>query len=90
MFSHVDRYATQESLARRILWHAADIAADQLHSVAAITAEQAVTILRLGGRAIDDGYEIICDDDSVLAFLRGILWDEILLDNFHAWVMGVR
>ena len=83
MLSYISRYATHKSFARRVLRHVADVATGQLHGVAAIAAEQAVAILRLAGRTIDDGNEVICDDDSVLAFLRGILWDESLLDNFH-------
>ena len=28
-------------------------------------------------------HKIICDDDSVLAFLFGVLRDECLLENYH-------
>ena len=83
VLANVSCNTTQKSLARRVLRHVADVATGQLHGVTAIAAEQAVAILRLAGRTIDDGNEVICDDDSVLAFLRGILWDESLLDNFH-------
>ena len=83
MLANVGRNTTKKSFAGRVLGHAANVATGQLHGVAAIAAEQAVAILRLAGRTIDDGNEVICDDDSVLAFLRGILWDESLLDNFH-------
>jgi len=88
MPSYISCYATHKSFERGVLWHVTNVTAHQLHGIATITAEETVTILRLAGRAIDDGNKIICDDDAVLAFLRGILGDEGLLDYFHAWVMG--
>lgn len=83
MFSDISRYVTQESIACCVFRHVTDVAADQLHGIATIAAEQAVAVIRLRRRAIDDGNEVSGDDDSVLAFLRGILWDEGLLYNFH-------
>lgn len=83
MFSHAGRYTTQKSLARGVLGHAADVTANQLHRIAAITAKQAVAILRLAGRAVDDGNEVICDDDAVFAFRLWILRDEVLFDYLH-------
>ena len=65
----------QESLAGGVFRHPADIVADQLHGVSAIAVEQAVAILRLGRRTIDNSNKISVYDDSVLAFLRGILGD---------------
>ena len=88
MPSYIRCYATYKSFERGVLWHVTNVTAHQFHGIATITAEETVTILRLAGRAIDDGNKIICDDDAVLAFLRGILGDEGLLDYFHAWVMG--
>ena len=76
----------QESLAGSVLRHPADIVADQLHGVAPITVKQAVAILRFRCRAVDNCNKISAYDDSVLAFLRGILGYECLLDYFHAWV----
>ena len=88
MPSYISCYATHKSFERGVLWHVTNVAAHQFHGVAAITTEETVTVLRLAGRAIDDGYEVSGYDDAVLAFLRGILWNEGLLDYFHAWVMG--
>ena len=83
MLSNISCYATEKALARRVLRHAANVAGDQLHGIAPIAAKKAVTMLRLRRGAIDDGYEIICDDDSVLAFHLWILRDEVLFDNLH-------
>ena len=83
MLSNISCYATEKALARRVLRHAANVAGDQLHGIAPIAAKKAVTMLRLRRGAIDDGYEIICDDDSVLAFHLWILRDEFLFDNLH-------
>ncbi len=83
MLAHVSRDTTKKCLAGGALRHVADIMANQLHRVASVAVEHAVTILRLRRRTVDDGNEVISDDDAVLAFLRGILWDKGLLDNFH-------
>ena len=64
--------------------HLADDAADDGHRITAVGHAGAPLARGLRGGAIDDGDEVICDDDSVLAFLRGILWCEALLDDFHA------
>ena len=89
MLSYISRYTTQESLACGILGHVANVAADQLHGISAIAVEEAVAILRLRRRTINDSYEIICDDDAVLAFLSGVLGDEVLLDDNHVDIVLV-
>ena len=76
-------YTTHEILTRRSLGHAADVAADELHGISSVRAEDAVMVVRLRGAAIDDGDEVICDDHAVLAFPFGTLGDEGLFDNFH-------
>ena len=88
MLADIGGDATQKQFARRILGHGTHVFADQLHGIASVAAEHAVAIVRLRRAAVDNGYEIISYDDSVLAFLRGIFRDEGLLDNFHIWVMG--
>ena len=88
VLANVSGDATKKGLACGVLGHAADIVADQLHGVSTVAAEQAVAILRLGRGTIDNCNKISAYDDSVLAFLRGILGYEGLLDYFHAWVMG--
>lgn len=42
-----------------------------------------MTAFCLSCAAIDNGYEIICDDDPVLAFLRGVFRYDALLYYFH-------
>ena len=86
VLANVSGDTTKKGLACGVLRHAADIVADQLHGVSTVAAKQAVTILRLGRRTIDNCNKISAYDDSVLAFLRGILGYECLLDYFHAWV----
>ena len=88
MLSYISCYTTHKILKCGVFWHVTNVVAHQFHGIAAITTEETVTVLRLAGRAIDDGYEVSGYDDAVLAFLRGILWNEGLLDYFHAWVMG--
>ena len=83
VLANICRHTTEEALTCSILWHTTNVATHQLHSITPITTKETVAILRLRGRAIDDSYEIICDDDAILAFLRGILWDECLLYYFH-------
>ena len=56
------------------------------HGIAAVGVETAVAVGRLGGGAIDDGNEIIGDDDSVLAFLLLVFRDEVLFDDGHGTV----
>ena len=68
---------------RDIGGHLTDIATDQLHGITAIAHHGTVVAWRLRGRAVDDGDKVICDDDSVLAFLRGTLRNDALLDYFH-------
>ena len=61
----------------------AKILSDELHRIATVGAEEAVAACGLRGGAVDDSYEIICDDDSVLAFLVGILRNDDLFDDVH-------
>ena len=63
--------------------HLADDTADDGHRIAAIRHAGTPLARGLRGGTVDDGNEVICDDDSVLAFLRGVLWCEALLDNIH-------
>ncbi len=65
------------------LRHAPDISLSELHSITAVRAQDAMTVVGLRSAAVDDSNEVRGDDDSVLAFLFGILGDEILFDDFH-------
>ncbi len=77
------RGSEAELVARGVFGHASDIATDKLHDVAAITHGAVMASQGLRGGAVDDGYEIIGDDDSVLACLLGTLCDLTLFDDFH-------
>ena len=59
------------------------VAAYQPHRLSAIAAEDAMAIVCLRGRAVDDGDEVRGDEDAVLAFSLGILRDEALFDDLH-------
>ena len=72
-----------ELMARYVGRHLAYIAADEHHGITAIAQWWAMTSFCLGCAAIDNGYEIICDDDPVLAFLRGAFRYDALLYYFH-------
>ena len=84
MLANVGRNTTKEGFTSGVLRHATNIATNQFHGVSSVTIEQAMAIVGLGRGAVDDSNKVICDDDAVLAFLRGILWDEGLLYNFHS------
>ena len=77
------RGSDAELVARDVLGHVPDIATDELHGVASIAHRAVMASLGLRGGAVDDGYEIIGDDDSVLACLLGTLCDLTLFDDFH-------
>jgi len=83
VLADIGRNASQELVAADGLRHALDVAADELHGIAAIGAEQAVAIVALGGAAVDDGNEVRGDDDAVLAFALWVLGDEGLFDDLH-------
>ena len=68
-----------------ILRHLADIAANEFHGITAVAHPRAMPAAGLGGATVDDCDEIICDDDSVLAFLCGTLRDYALLDDCHSY-----
>ena len=84
MFAYAGCNTAKEGFACDVLRHAANIGAHQLHGVPPVAVEQAMAIVGLGRGAVDDSNKVICDDDAVLAFPRGILWDEGLLYNFHS------
>ena len=67
----------------RVCRHFADISRDNLHGIASITHQQRVMAGGFGCRPVDNGDEITCDDESVLAFLFGVLRDQALLDDLH-------
>lgn len=60
------------------------IAADKLHAVASVGAEEAEAAVGLRCGAVDDGNIVACDDDAILAFLCRTLGDNALFDDFHA------
>ena len=81
--NHPNCYTTHKILKCGVFWHVTNVVAHQFHGIAAITTEETVTVLRLAGRAIDDGYEVSGDDDAVLAFHFGILGYEGLFYDLH-------
>ena len=60
------------------------IAADKLHAVVSVGAEEAEAAVGLRCGAVDDGNIVACDDDVILAFLCRTLGDNALFDDFHA------
>jgi len=76
-------HATHEFLTGRCLRYFANITRHEQHGIAPIAVQPTVTIFALRRAAINDGYEIICDDDAVLAFLLGVLGDDALFYNLH-------
>ena len=84
MLADVGGDTTEKLLAGGGLGHAADVAADQLHGVTAVAAQQAVAQQALRRAAVDDGYEVSGDDDAVLAFRLWVLGDEALFYDLHS------
>ena len=76
--------AFAELLTTDVGWHAAEIAAHDPHGIAPIAHPGAMMNGGLGGGTVDNGDEVICDDDSVLAFLRGVLRNDALFEDFHS------
>ena len=74
-----------ELVTGRIGRHLADITRDDLHGIAAIAHQEGVTACGLRGRTVDDGNEVTCDDEAVLAFLLGVLCDLALFDDIHCY-----
>ena len=72
-----------ELMARGVRRQPSDDAADDGHRISAVGHAGAPLARGLRGGAVDDSDEVICDDDSVFAFLRGVLGDEALLDDCH-------
>ena len=72
-----------------VLGHPSYGLANNLHGKAAIGTEEAIAAAGLAGGTVDDSNEVIGDDDSVLAFLRGVLRDEALFDDLHTLVMDI-
>ena len=76
--------AFAELLTADVGWHVADITAYDSHGIASIAHPWAMAVGGLRGGSVDDGDEVICNDDSVLAFLRGALRNDALLYYFHS------
>jgi hypothetical protein len=72
-----------ELVTRRVGWHLSDIMAEQQHSISSIAYAWAMATIGLGCAAIYDCDKIICDNDPVLAFLRGAFRYDALLYYFH-------
>ena len=78
-----------ELMTGRVSRHLTNIARNDLHSIATITHQKGVTMGSLRGGSVDHSDEVTCDDETVLAFLLGVLRYEALLDNLHGcWVLG--
>ena len=63
--------------------HLTDDLTDDGHRIAAVRHTGTPLVLGLRGGAVDNSDEVICDDDSVLAFLLRILRYETLFDDYH-------
>ena len=77
------RGAEAELVARDIGRHLRDEPGGDLHRVLAIALAAMEAAGGLRGGAVDDGDEVICDDQAVFAFPCGVLRNEALLDDCH-------
>ena len=83
MFADIGSDAAQELMTGHLSGGMAQVAADQPHRLSSVAAEDAMAIVSLRGRPVDDGAKVRGDDDAVLAFLLRVLRDEALLDDGH-------
>ena len=83
MFFDSTGSANTELMARGVGRHLADIACNDFHRIATVTHQQGVAVGGFRGGAVDDSDEVTCDDETVLAFLLGVLGDLVLLDDGH-------
>ena len=85
MTTDISRHPSAELTAADGLGGMAQVPADELHAVAPVGAEQAVAQGALAGAAVDDGNEVIGDDESVFTFSVGAFGYDALFDNLHAF-----
>ena len=76
-------------MARHVFWSLFNNLGYERHGIATIALEETIAMVCFRGGTVYNGYEIICYDDSVLAFLCGILRYDCLLYNFHSVAFDV-
>ena len=84
MLSDIGGYAAAEGFAGDALGGLAQVAAHQLHAVAAVGGEQAVAQAALRRAAVNHGNEVGGDDNAVLTPFPGVLSYELLFDYLHS------
>ena len=77
-----------ELVARGVGGHAADVVADDGHCIAAVCHAAVVAAVGLRCRAVNDGNEVVSDDDAVLAFHCQFFGDEGLFEDCHEGAFG--
>ena len=87
MAENIGRYSLTERMATDVGRHTTDIPADEQHGITSVAFPGTVAPLGLRRGAVNDCYEVIGYDDSVLASLLGILRDDALLYDFHDWCL---
>lgn len=70
--------------------HTTNVLADKLHGITAIAHPRTMTAASFGGAAVNDGNEVICDDEAVLVFPFWVLRYAALFDNFHSLLADCR
>ena len=70
--------------------HGGDVPGYEAHGMAAVAVGAAVAAGALRRGAVDDGDEVICCDDAVLAFPVGVFRDDGLFDDLHGCCLYTR
>ena len=83
MFSNVSGNPATELRAGRRLRHTTDVFCHELHAIASVRAEETQLSTTLARTTVDDGDEVIGDDDAVLALSLRAFGDEGMFDYFH-------
>ena len=77
------RNADAELPTTDIRGHTTDVPADEQHGITAVAEPGNMATERLRSAPVDDGDEVICDDQAVFAFLGGALRDKALFEYLH-------
>ena len=83
MPAHASGDLLTEPVAGDVLRHLLQTLGHGEHGMAPVGVNEAVAVRGFAGRAVDDGDEVVSDDDAVLAFPVWAFGNDCLLDDLH-------
>lgn len=75
--------ATAELWAGDVFRHLPNEVGNSQHGIASVRVTPTVSKVGLAGTSVNDGNEVVSDDDAVFAFLFRVLGDNCLFDDLH-------